>query len=73
MEVSQFQAILDKTLPRDDCPPFDARIGEPFLHLLIFVHQIEGLAPGLYFLLRNPAKLQRVQEAATEAGLSSRG
>ena len=63
MDGSRFLAILDKTLPRDDCPPFDARIGESLLHLLIFVHRVEGLAQGLYFLLRNPGKLQLVQEA----------
>jgi nitroreductase len=63
IDAGRFQAILDKTLPRDDCPPFDARIGETFLHLLIFVHRVEGLEPGLYFLLRNPVKLQVLQEA----------
>ncbi len=49
----QFLAILDKTLPRSDCAPFDAGLGVPSLHLLIFVHRVEGLTPGLYFFIRN--------------------
>ena len=49
----QFLAILDKTLPRSDCAPFDVELGDPSLHLLIFVHQVEGLTPGLYFFIRN--------------------
>ena len=49
----QFLAILDKTLPRNDCAPFDIDLMDPSLHLLIFVHQVEDLAPGLYFFIRN--------------------
>jgi SagB-type dehydrogenase family enzyme len=49
----QFLSILDKTLPRSDCAPFDVELGDPALHLLIFVHQVEGLTPGLYFFIRN--------------------
>jgi len=49
----QFLAILDKTLPRSDGAPFDAGLGNPSLHLLIFVHRVEGLSPGLYFFIRN--------------------
>ena len=49
----QFLAILDKTLPRSDCAPFDIELMDPLLHLLLFVHQVEGLTPGLYFFIRN--------------------
>jgi SagB-type dehydrogenase family enzyme len=49
----QFLAILDQTLPRVDSAPFDAEFMDPSIHLLIFVHQVEGLKPGLYFFLRN--------------------
>ena len=45
--------MLDKTVPRDCCAPFDMYLGEPSVHLLIFLHRVEGLEPGLYFLLRN--------------------
>jgi nitroreductase len=52
-----FLAMLDKTLPRDRVAPFDAGMAEPALHLLLFVHQVEGLEPGLYFFCRNESDL----------------
>jgi SagB-type dehydrogenase family enzyme len=52
-----FLAMLDKTLPRDGVAPFDVGLSEPALHLLLFVHQVTDLAPGLYFLCRNRTDL----------------
>ena len=49
----QFLSILDKTLPRSNCAPFDTGLMAPSIHLLIFVHQVDGLIPGLYFFFRN--------------------
>ncbi len=57
----QFLSILDKTLPRSDCAPFDANLGEPRTHLILLAHQVEGLAPGLYFLIRNPEALDLIK------------
>src|SRR5207247_5405687 len=48
----QFCSMLDKTLPRDACAPFDLGLTVPCVHLLLFVHRVTGLEPGLYFLLR---------------------
>lgn len=45
--------ILDLTLPRQMIPPWDAISWEPRIHLLIFIHRVEGLEPGLYLFLRN--------------------
>jgi SagB-type dehydrogenase family enzyme len=61
MTREQFLSILDKTLPRNDCAPFDVELGDPALHLLIFVHQVEGLTPGLYFLIRNKKALDPIK------------
>lgn len=47
-----FLAILDKTLPREQHPPFDAIRTSPATHLLLFVHNVVGIDPGLYFLCR---------------------
>jgi hypothetical protein len=41
-----------------DCWPYD-----PAVHLLLFVHRIDGLAPGLYFLARDPNKVTFLQGA----------
>ena len=43
------------TLPRTNIAPWDVTGWLPCVHLLLFVHRVDGLAPGLYLLLRNPA------------------
>jgi SagB-type dehydrogenase family enzyme len=48
----QFYTLLDKTLPREASAPFDLGLTAPCVHLLLFVHRVAGLEPGLYFLLR---------------------
>ena len=58
---NQFLSMLDKTLPRKDCAPFDAELAGPYTHLLIFVHNIVGLTPGLYFFLRAQNDLDEVK------------
>jgi SagB-type dehydrogenase family enzyme len=62
-----FFTILDRTFPRADAAPFDAiadaRNGAPRVHFALFVHRVEGLAPGLYFYLRNPASADAVRAA----------
>ncbi|MCF8051058.1 MAG: SagB/ThcOx family dehydrogenase [Desulfobacterales bacterium] len=59
----QFLAMLDKTRPRPNTPPFDAAFGPPEVHLLIFAHRIEGLDSGMYLLVRNPAQIDLLRGA----------
>jgi len=61
---SHFLAMLDKTRPREGVAPFDAGLGEPALHLVIFAHHIEHLQPGLYFFCRNERDLPEVRDLA---------
>jgi SagB-type dehydrogenase family enzyme len=49
---NRFLTMLDKTLPRMDCAPFDTELIEPSSHLLVFVHRVVDLRPGLYFFIR---------------------
>jgi SagB-type dehydrogenase family enzyme len=56
-----FLAMLDKTRPREAVAPFDVRLGAPALHLMVFVHHVEGLQPGLYFFSRNDRDLPEVR------------
>ena len=51
----KFLTILDATLPRASAPPFDAWPFPPRLHLVLFVHRVTGLEPGMYLWLRAPA------------------
>ncbi len=51
--ATAFYRMLDMTLPRANVVPWDAIAWEPRIHLVLFVHRVEGLAPGLYLFLRN--------------------
>jgi SagB-type dehydrogenase family enzyme len=42
---------------RPPAPPWDAIDWSPQVHLALFVHRVEGLAPGLYAYLRDEAVL----------------
>ena len=48
----KFLAILDATLPRASAPPFDAWPFPPRLRLILFMHRVTGLEPGMYLWLR---------------------
>jgi len=48
-----FLGILDKTLPRHAGAPFDLGASSPAVDLLLFVHRVRGLSPGLYCFIRN--------------------
>jgi SagB-type dehydrogenase family enzyme len=61
---NQFLAMLDKTLPRKGCAPFDVDLIHPSVHLLLFVHQVEGLSPGLYFFFRNTNDIEPIKDRA---------
>ncbi len=61
-----FLRLLSRLLPREDAFPFAVLPWQPRVSLLIFVHRVEGLAPGLYLLLRSP-----VHEASLRRELRS--
>jgi SagB-type dehydrogenase family enzyme len=54
LSAGAFYRMLDMTLPRPGVPPWDAIGWPPRVHLVLFVHRVDGLAPGLYLFLRNP-------------------
>jgi SagB-type dehydrogenase family enzyme len=43
--------------------PWDAIDWPPHIHLLLFVHRVEGLTPGVYAYLRDPAVLPEWRQA----------
>ena len=63
-----FFHMMQRVMPRPDRPqlerpmPWDAWSYDPAIHLLIFVHRVDGLTPGLYVLVRDPRKLAFVQQ-----------
>ncbi len=59
----QLLAILDRTLPRN-ATPFDLAIIGPCAHLLLFVHRVEDLEPGLYFFAREESDVDPIRAAS---------
>jgi len=59
---NQFLTMLDKTLPRKDCAPFDTELIEPSSHLLVFVHRVVDLRPGLYFFIRSEKDFDEIRQ-----------
>jgi len=55
--------LLDATLPRANAPPFDLWRWPPRVHLLLFVHRVEGMSPGLYLFCRREGIHSEFREA----------
>ena len=64
-----FFRMMHLVMPRVERPqlerpmPWDAWPYDPAIHLMLFVHRVVGLTPGLYFLVRDPKKLTFIQES----------
>lgn len=64
-----FFRMMQLVMPRSDRPqlerpmPWDTWPYDPAIHLLIFVHRVDGLTPGLYCLVRNSQKLSFIQQS----------
>jgi hypothetical protein len=56
-----FLSILAQLQP--GAPPWDAVDWAPHVHLAMFVHRVDGLAPGVYAYLRDPAVLDEWKQA----------
>ena len=69
ISAATFFRMMQLVMPRLDRPqldrpmPWDVWPYEPAIHLLLFVHRVEGLKPGLYVLVRNPQKLSFIQQS----------
>ncbi|MCC9608433.1 SagB/ThcOx family dehydrogenase [Blastopirellula sp. JC732] len=50
---SAFARFLDTLSPKRDVPPLDLFPWEPRLHPVFFVHNVQGIAPGVYIAPRS--------------------
>lgn len=55
--------MLDATLPRANVAPFDAWPWPPRVHLLLFVHRVVGLTPGLYMFCRRGEAVDELRQS----------
>ncbi|MBI4747433.1 MAG: SagB/ThcOx family dehydrogenase [Acidobacteria bacterium] len=62
LTADQFFRILARTMPWAGSLPWNTFGGPVFVNLVLFVHRVEGLEPGLYFLVRNPAHEATLRE-----------
>jgi hypothetical protein len=69
ISVLGFFTMLARVMPRverDLCHrpmPWDVLPWAPAIHLALFVHRVDGLASGLYMLVRDPAKVDALRRA----------
>jgi SagB-type dehydrogenase family enzyme len=69
ISASTFFRMMQMVMPCSDRSqlerpmPWDVWPYDPAIHLLIFVHRVGGLTPGMYFLLRDPKKLSFIQQS----------
>ena len=57
-----FFHMLARTLPASH-PPWDALYWQAKIHLLLFVHRVVGLRPGIYILVRDLTKTDLLKSA----------
>jgi SagB-type dehydrogenase family enzyme len=58
----RFLSLLDASRPRPGVPPLDVVPWPPLLHLLLFVHRVEGMSQGIYLLPRSRAGAALLRE-----------
>ncbi len=69
---STFFRMMQKVMARVDLPqldrpmPWDVLPWEPAIHLMLFVHRVDGLTPGIYFLVRDLKKLPLLQRSMND-------
>lgn len=67
MPRDTFYHLLERTLAVPGRVPFSALAWQPALHLVLLVHRVDGVPPGLYLLVRDPAQRARLERAITQA------
>lgn len=55
--------ILRKTIPGPGQFPFNALPWRPLIHFGLFIHRVQDVDPGIYFLVRDPTQLDLLKTA----------
>jgi hypothetical protein len=62
-----FYRMMDRTLAVQDRVPFNTLPWKSQLHLVLMVHRVDDVPPGLYLLVRDPAQTEILKQALTQA------
>ena len=71
IDAASFFAMLGRAMPTS-AAPWDALWWGARIHLVLFVHRVDGVAPGLYVLVRDGAALDRLRAACDREFLWAR-
>jgi SagB-type dehydrogenase family enzyme len=63
VHLEDFIQTLSRLLPGAEHVPLTALPWRPHIHLLVFVHRVQGLDPGIYCLVRDPLALPQLRQA----------
>jgi len=69
ISLGTFFTMLVRVMPqveRDLCNrqmPWDVLPWAPAIHLVLFIHRVDGLVPGLYMLVRDPIKVKPLTQS----------
>jgi len=63
IDAARCFAMLSAVMPREGAP-WDALWWDARIHLLLFVHRVNGLDPGIYFLARHASAPDRIRAAS---------
>jgi SagB-type dehydrogenase family enzyme len=67
LSQDSFYRVLSRVVPvSKSVVPWDLWPYAPTIHLIVYLHRVEGLTPGLYCLLRDETKLSEATAAMTE-------
>lgn len=66
LTLASLQSFLQTLMPQRGTVPWDLWPGTPRLHLVLFIHRVEGLEPGLYAMPRRADALPELQSALSE-------
>jgi SagB-type dehydrogenase family enzyme len=70
--AERFYRMLARVMPRIELEvlrrpiPWDAIPWKPAIHFGLFVHRVEGVDPGLYWLARDPGRLAKLRHSTHE-------
>ncbi len=69
ISAGRFFTMLARVMPqveRDLCNrpvPWDVLPWAPAIHLVLFIHRVDGLVPGLYMLVRDPTTIESLTQS----------
>ncbi len=66
LPIAEFLLLLERLLPHAHNPAFDLFRNRTAVSLMVMVHRVDGLQPGLYMLVRHPEHLDDLVEKTSD-------